>query len=235
MLIFCFIVATAQEKVIVVAGNTWPPFVDPKNPKGGISLELIKAVYKTQGYVVEMKNLPWARAEAGVKKGKYDILLNVWKNSEREKDLLFSKAFASNKIKFIKLKDDNFEYNGLESLEGKKIGVVRGYGYLKQLRRVKNVKLDEVTDFSQNIKKLLSSRIDLTIEDEIVAKMVIEQTDPKVLNKISFTKKSFLEMELHVAAGYKNPRNKEMIKAFNKGLELIIENGTFEEIMKNYK
>ena len=43
--------AWAQSKKIVAAAPC-PPFVDPGNPKAGLSLEVAREAHKTQGYGV---------------------------------------------------------------------------------------------------------------------------------------------------------------------------------------
>lgn len=225
----------ADLKTITVAGDAYPPFVDPQNPKEGLSLEVLRAALKTQGYVIKMEYVPWARAEAGVKKGSYDILPDVWMTDARKKELMFSKSYVSNKIKFITLKDNPFEYDGINSLKGKTVGTVRGYGYSDEFNSSTIFERDEVADFIQNIKKMIAKRsIDMTLEDEIVAKVIIAQEDPKLLEQVRFTKNAFLINDLYIASGLKNPRHKEFIEAFNKGLDTIKADGTYAKILESY-
>jgi len=226
----------AEEKTIVAVADPWPPFVDPSAPKEGLSLEVIRAAYKTQGYTVKMEYMPWARAEDGVKKGKYDILPNTWKNEKRQKYLMYSEPYAVNEIKFIKTKEDPFEFDGIESLTGKKVGTVRSYGYGDAFAAATNFTKEESNDLITNIKKLThsSKRIDLAIEDEIVARMVIAKANPDLLSKIAFTKNSLSSSSLYVTCGLANPRHKEIIDAFNKGLAEIKTSGEYAKILESY-
>ena len=225
----------ADLKTITAAGDAYPPFVDPQNSKEGLSLEVLRAAFKTQGYVIKMEYVPWARAEAGVKKGSYDILPDVWMTDARKKELMYSKSYVSNKIKFITLKDNPFEYDGINSLKGKIVGTVRGYGYSDEFNSSTIFERDEVADFIQNIKKMIAKRsIDMTLEDEIVARVRIAQEDPKLLEQVRFTKNAFLINDLYIASGLKNPRHKEFIEAFNKGLDTIKADGTYAKILESY-
>jgi polar amino acid transport system substrate-binding protein len=178
--------------------------------------------------------MPWARAETDVKKGAYDILPDVWMTDARKKEMMFSKPYVSNKVKFILLKDNPFEYQGLKSLKGKTIGTVRGYGYGDEFLKSTDFKRDEVVDINTNLKKLVMKRIDMTLEDEIVAKAKIAEENPKLLDQIRFSKNSFSINDLHIASGLKNPRHKEIIEAFNKGLEIIKTDGTAARILADY-
>ncbi len=225
---------STNDKIISSASDPWPPFVDPNHPKMGISIEVVSAAFKTQGYEFKHKIIPWARAEDGVKKGIIDILPNTWKTEKREGYLMYSTPYAFNEVKFIKRKGDTFEYNGLDSLAGKKVGIMLGYGYSDDFMNATTFKRETTSEFISNIKKLDSKRIDLTLEDEIVARNKITKKTPELLNKIEFTKNFLSSNGLYVTSGLKNPRHKELIDAFNKGLEEIKSNGTLEKIFKSY-
>lgn len=228
--------AWAGEKTLTAASDPWPPFVDPSSPTQGLSLEIVRAAMKTQGYEVTIEFVPWARAEAGLKEGKYDLIPNTWKTEKRTTYLHYSEPYAANQIKFIKLKGDPFEFTGLESLAGKVIGTVRGYGYGDQFLSATNFERDEVVDVLNSIRKLtaVNRRIDLTLEDEIVARHTIAKADPGLLEKIEFTRNSLSENTLHVTSGLVNPKHQEIIAAFNKGLAEIRTNGTYGRIFAAY-
>ncbi|MBF0203564.1 MAG: transporter substrate-binding domain-containing protein, partial [Desulfamplus sp.] len=83
-------------------------------------------------------------------------------------------------------------------------------------------------------KKLIAKRVDLTLEDEIVARVVTAKEDASMLEKIKFTENSFSSADLRISAGLANPRCKEIIEAFNKGLAEIKVNGEFKKIFESY-
>ncbi|HCY85055.1 MAG TPA: amino acid ABC transporter substrate-binding protein [Desulfobacteraceae bacterium] len=226
----------AGGKVITAASDPWPPFVDPGQPKEGLSMEIIRAAYATQGYTVTLIYVPWARAEDGVKRGTYDILPPTWKTEKRQTYFMYSVPYAVNQLKFIMPIDDPFEYKGLNSLKGKIVGTVRGYGYDDAFLKAKDFTRVETNNFISNIKKLLhpSRRIDLTVEDEIVARVRIAAENPDLLSQIRFSRNNLSTNPLHVAAGLAHPRHKELIIAFNKGLAAIKANGVYTGIMQNF-
>lgn len=227
-------IAYAAPKTIVAAADPWPPFINPDSPTKGLSMEIITAAFKTQGYDVKLEIVPWNRAENGVKEGTYDILPNTWKNDKRLAYLAYSQPYASNQIKLIKRKGDPFEYNGLSSLSGKIVGIISGYGYSSEFTNDPGFEREPTGDLITNIKKLVGKRIDLTLSDEIVAKAVIAQKDSSLLDKIEFTKTPMSSNDLFVTCGLANPRHKEIISAFNKGLEAIKADGTYQKIMQKY-
>ncbi len=220
------------EKITAV-GDPWPPFLDPNQASQGIIAEIATAAYATQGYELETTFVPWARAVAGVKNATFDLLIGTWLTEERTKFLMFSKPYLNNSIKFIKKKGDTFNYSGLESLTGKSIGVVRGYGYGDELLNAKNFKRPEAKNFIGNIRKLVAGRIDLTLEDVIVAKAIIAKEQPDLLDKIEFSNTDYSTNALYVTSGLANARHKELIEAFNKGLAVIKKSGEYDKIMNS--
>lgn len=226
--------AWARADTITAAGDPYPPFGDPKNPSGGLTVEILRAAYKTQGHEVTMEFVPWARAEAGVKNGTYDIVPYTWRTDARLKVLLFSTPYAIGNVRFIKRKGDPFDFTGMESLTGKVVGTVRGYGYGDAFVNATNFTRDPSNDLTTNVKKLLRKRIDLTLEDEIVARAHLSADDPHVLDEIEFVKAPLSVNPLYVTAGLQNPKAQEIIAAFNRGLELIRANGTLDRIFRRY-
>jgi polar amino acid transport system substrate-binding protein len=234
LLITLLLALPTLGETIVAAGDPWPPFVDPDSPDLGIAIEITRAAYKTQGYEIEMKFVPWARAIDGVKEANYDVLLSTWHTNERAKFLLYSDAYLENRIKFIKRKGNDFEFDGLKSLTGKNVGVVRGYGYGDAFLNASNFNRPEGKDVVTNIKKLVAKRIDFTLEDEIVARAMLKKQAPNLLNEIEFTENALSTNSVHVTSGLKNSRHKEFINAFNKGFKVIKSNGTLASILKKY-
>ncbi len=229
VLFVCCLTANAEK--ITAAGDPWPPFLDPNTSSQGILVEIASAAFATQGYELEMNFVPWARALSGVKNASFDLLLGTWWTQERTAYLLYSDPYLENSVKFIKRKGDSFEFSGLESLNGKSVGIVRGYGYNDDFLSAKNFKKPEAKEFIANIKKLAAGRINLTLEDEVVAKAIIVKEAPELLEKIEFCKQPLSSNALHVTSGTANAKHKRLIDAFNKGLAEIKSNGEYDRIL----
>ncbi|WP_373687346.1 hypothetical protein [Zooshikella harenae] len=57
---------------------------------------------------------------------------------------------------------------------------------------------------------------------------------PKIMEQIEFTKNMLSTKKVHVTSGLKNENHKEIIEAFNKGLNTIKEDSTFDKILKEH-
>lgn len=225
---------SGRADTFTAAGDPYPPYGDPNNPNGGLGLEIIRAAFKTQGHEMTMEYVPWARAESGIKNGTYDILPFTWRTDARARVMLFSTAYAVGNVRFIKRKGDPFEFNGLDSLNGKLVGTIRGYGYSDAFGASNAFQRENGNELMTNIKKLLRQRLDLTLEDEIVARSIINAKDPEALKNIEFAKTPLSVNPLYITVGLQNPKAQQIIGAFNKGLEVIKVNGTYDKIFKKY-
>ncbi|WP_100751676.1 transporter substrate-binding domain-containing protein [Vibrio salilacus] len=228
-----FITFLAQAATITAAQDPWAPFVQKDKANPGVSVEILTEALKSQGHQLDFKIMPWARALNEVKEGRVDVLVATWYTTERTSFLSYSDPYLENSLKFIKRAGDSFEYNGMDSLNGKTVGIVRDYGYGDMFLGASNFNKPEANDLVGNAKKLLAKRIDLTLEDELVAKSTLSGAGMN-LSDFEFTDNALSVNSLHITSGLANPNHQMYIDAFNKGLAEIKTNGTFDKILVKY-
>ncbi|OEE42369.1 transporter substrate-binding domain-containing protein [Vibrio anguillarum] len=237
LLIFIFSMMMALPSsfaaTITAAQDPWPPFISPDKSMPGLSVEIAVAAMKTQGYDVNFQIMPWSRALDEVSKGRIDLLPATWYTQERTAYLLYSDSYLENELSFIKRAGDSFEFSGLNSLSGKQVGIVRGYGYGDDFLSATNFNKPDANDLTTNLKKLQAKRIDLTLEDKLVALSTMKEAG---LNSsdFQFTTASLSKNPLHVTSGKANPNAQKYIDAYNKGLATIKADGTFDAILAKY-
>ncbi|MFB9884946.1 transporter substrate-binding domain-containing protein [Balneatrix alpica] len=223
----------SAEKMTAVYGD-WPPFftTDPARP--GAAMEIVRAAFASQGMELDIKVLNWSEVIEGTAQGEYDIHSGAWFMEERTMILSFSEPYLQNNIKFIKRKGNSFDYKGLNSLEGKKVGVIKDYGYGDEFNNDLTFTRVEADELMQHIHALVAGEIDLSLEDELVARSIIAEADASLLEQIEFTSGALSTQNLHVAVGNLHADKDKIISAFNAGLKAIKDNGTYEQILQNY-
>lgn len=222
-----------QARTLVGAGDPWPPFLDPDVPGQGIAVEIVSAALTTQGYEVEWNSMPWARALYGVRDAEYDILVGAWYTDERAEFLLYSEPYIDNDVRIIMRADDDFEFAGIEDLTDKRIGTVLGYGYGDEFNQAQNYIPEPAVNLITNIRRLVGRRIDLTVEDELVARYLINEINPDFIEQIRFSETPLMSNSLHLAIGRDHPDAEEIVAAFNAGFAEIRSNGTYEQILRD--
>lgn len=227
-LLLCLFALNTQAKEYSVAAYAWKPFIDLEAEHNGISIELIRQFFATQGDTIKVVPMPWVRSLNLLKNGKVDILPAVWFTQERTETMIYSESYISNRLVFIKSKDNAFEYDGLESLSGKVVGVVREYAYGEEFLADPNIIFSVADSLLVNTKKVISGRIELTLDDEIAARAELGKD---ILDKIEFTKNPLQESPLYITCLIKNPDCKGMIESFNAGLEEVQRNGELKKLL----
>ncbi|WP_104403034.1 substrate-binding periplasmic protein [Vibrio penaeicida] len=212
--------------------DSWAPF-SMQGEEKGIAVDIVTAAFKAQGYDLNFKLMPFARAVHEVKKSRVDVLVATWYTEERATYLEYSDPYFYNKVKFIKLKDDPFEYFGMESLRGLNVGIVRSYGYGDEFSSSFLFQRDPVSDTLSNLKKLKAGRIDLTLEEPIVASFLMTENglDPDLFE---VSENSLSVNALHITTSKNHPNASQLIHDFNVGLREIKKNGTYWAILVKY-
>lgn len=228
-------ISNINAKLITIAADPWPPYIDFTKDSGGFCIEVIQAALASKNYKFDIKNVPWARAMRGVKFGHYDILPNAWFTKERETDYLFSNPYAFNELKLVIKKGEYFNFNGLKSLDRLTLGVINGASYGSEFDQSTSFNKVITSNMLINIEMLINDRIDMTLEDELGLIKFIGERKPNLLNQIEFVEPSFSKKALHIAISRDNPLAKQIIQDFNSGLKKIKNNGTYDSILRKYQ
>ena len=176
-----------------------------------------------------------ARVVWSVIEDKYEANLGVleWFAKEDEDHLVESIDLINVNIKFFYKKDrfpDGLSYENLSDLKEYKMGSVRGSSTLPILEKA-GIKADLVPQIEQNFKKLDIGRIDLTAAVDLTGWIIINDLFPNASNTFSMIDKPLLSLTAGIIF---HKKHSDTIQTFKKGLNQILENGTYYEILTRY-
>lgn len=162
--------AIADEHKIHVICDVWPPYQFSEHGRlGGFSTKVVKEVLTRMGVEIHsLESYPWKRALSMIEKNKVDALFSANYTQERKKFAYYpDEEIVQSPWVVWSREEDGFEYNSLNDLMGKSIGVVRGYSYTPQfLEFIKSHNnFDEAVDDTTNFKKLNFNRVDVVIAE----------------------------------------------------------------------
>jgi polar amino acid transport system substrate-binding protein len=181
-LCFIFIVLTASYtpggEVITLRADIWEPYnAAPESDKPGFMIEVAKTIFTKAGYTVDYqcKGWTWDRSIEEVRQGRIDAIVGAAKDDAP--DFVFpEEPFVYQQVTIFKKKGNPWRYQGVNSLQNIKLGVISGYAYDEAIDEyikknadkgnIQVVKTDNALEL--NIKKLDAGRIDATIEDASV-------------------------------------------------------------------
>ncbi|VVO42434.1 substrate-binding periplasmic protein [Pseudomonas fluorescens] len=221
------------EKLRLVA-DAWPPFTDSTLVNGGLATDIVSTALARAGYASEFEQVPWARALLGVGEGRYDVLVNAWFNEARTQLGQYSSEYLLNRVRFIKRKNEPFEYQNLQQLHEYLIAVVRGYAYSSAFDSDPDLRKVPVHSFSMAVRMLAADRVKLTLEDEFVARYYLARESPKVRNAVEFVPQPLSENSLHILVSLKNPKHQQIVAGFDREIAAMKADGSYDRLLKQH-
>ncbi len=220
------------DPVKVFVDEAYPPYMYSRsNVATGLYPDVVAAVFASIGRDTSVSALPWKRAlrmgEAGV-----GGVAGIYKNQERLAIYDYSDPLYEEKLVLYVKKGHAFAYSNLADLKGKSVGLNFGWSYGDAIDSARTSGLfwadDSVKNNVANFRKLIGERIDCFIVDELAARRIISQQGFNGLVEQ-------LDIPVSVNAGYlvfsKALKQKELIDAFNKAMEQLRHEGTYEVIV----
>ncbi len=237
-----------QEKVVkLVTLGGFPPFciktdeaaestqIIPagSDAKGfeGLTWDIVRESYHAMGYTIHLSIYPWERAKHVLEIGLCDVLFPTGKNSEREKIYYYSKEhiISSDFLMYVR-SDDNFKWEGLESLKGKTIASIRGFNYGDEWNKIDTVNKYYVNSIEQGFLMLKAKRVDGFLGYENTWDYILKE------NRLTseFKKMPRFDSSYEFLVSYIANKSSRYIDDFDKGIMIIKDNGKFYRIFKKW-
>lgn len=223
--------ANAAEVVAFDEAN--PPFMYTANAAAtGVYPALIAEAFKRMKVDVEFAAEPWKRALEGLDNGK-NAVGGIYKNSERLKKYDYSDKLFDEVIIVYVPKGKKSVFNGVDSLKGKTVGVIRGWSYgddFDNAVKAKVISVEKVSGDSQNFSKLDKGRLDavLAIKESAEAAIAsasladkVEAVDPPLSSSPSYL------------AFAKSANKTDLIAKFNVAISGMRKDGSFDKIVSS--
>ena len=225
------------EPTINAVTTNWSPFYADNMPNGGPLAEASVESFKRVGYKMEIKFVPWKRALHLVETGKADVLIGAYKTEDRGKFAYYSKSIIGEaSAAIIAQKNSAISFDSLEKLKPYRIGILRGTSVNSTFDAAKNfLKIKENNNETQLIKMLEKGRVDLLAGSQQVFFSEYKMLHPDRAPSNHLKSISILSSEaMHNLFSKKISNGKVLRDAFDKGFKMVIEDGTYEKIMKKH-
>ncbi|MEQ2471854.1 transporter substrate-binding domain-containing protein [Laedolimicola intestinihominis] len=227
--------STGSDKTWVIAMDTvFRPFeyTDEKGEFVGIDVDIIKAVAADQGFNVDLRSLGWDAAVTAVQVGQADALLaGASITEERQANgWIFSDSYYDSYQVFAVKADSGVE--SLDDLKGKTIAVknaTAGAQYAESLKDEYGFQISTYEDSPSMYQAVVLGQADACVEDKPIMADNIK-TGGLDLTIVESTASEVAPYGMAIM----NKDNQELLDMFNKGLQEIKDNGTYDEILNKY-
>lgn len=223
-----------QQDVIRIAISEWEPYTGERIAEHGMLTALTVAAFEKVGYQTEIVLLPWTRCIDMTMSGDMDAVVGASLTEERLVDFSYSDILWPSQVAFYCLTGKATQYDSLDALAPAVIGVYNGSKLIDELKSVKGITLDPVESVEQNIEKLINGRVDYMIDSKDSVQYILTTKMKSDFSKVQLLQPPYAQDDLYLAFSKKNPACDRIISDFNKGLQMIKEEGTYDAIVERF-
>ena len=242
--------AFGDEKIVTVATlDNYPPYCFRKGNNGGkgefvplgsdsaelqgYSWDILRESFHEMGYTIQLNVYSWMRALYNTKKGKDDILFPMGRNRKREKIFHYSQEPVNQARFLIYVRADSpLKWTGLESLNGLRIGSMRGWNYGGKVDSNNMIEKYEISEIIRGFEMLAKKALDGFAGYEVTFDYILKQTG----RTKAYKKLPPFDSTAEYLVGLKtNQRIPKILNDFDIGKQAIIQNGKFDEIANKWK
>ncbi len=235
-----FQVCPASADTIRLTADEWCPFnCSPASSSPGYVVEIAKEIFQKAGHKVIYVVKPWDTALEDVKKGKDTGIIAV--TPTESNTLIYpSEPVGRPRNTFFVRKDDPWTYSDPQSLDNKRLGVIKYYDYGTDLNNYiyANLGTDAVyiaeglDPLKDNFKRLVDKKIDVLAEDSSVGAYMASRMN--IQNKIKQVDSNMPATPIFIAFSPQNPKAQEYATLFDKGIQELRSSGKLAKILKRY-
>lgn len=235
LILCCMTAAASADTIHLVTGNNYPPFTDENLPGGGMISEIVGLAFKKVGYQAQIAFRPWKRGYEETKKGSFVATFPYIKTEERLKDFYYSQPITTVYTRVFVVK--NSPIRELQDLTGRRICVPLGYGVAEKFSEMLKQGLFNAestpVDLAGCLRMMLSGRKDFFIINEINGWATIRKTFNTTEN-FRTLEATFQEETHHLIVSKTTADGARLLKAFDRGLDQLREDGTLDMIIKRH-
>lgn len=226
---------TYANDSFVIVTDPWPPYAYLDNGKAvGLDVDIALAVLNEIGIKGKIEMMPWKRSLLHVKAQKADAVLSAAETDYRKSFLHFPiESLSVASTVFFMRNNDEIQFQNLEDLEGLKVAAMLGYKYCPELDD-KNLILSayRVATLEQSFNMLLSNRVDLVVEVDLVG--LFKAHEMGISNRTKILQGSrFCSVNNHLAFA-KKPGYELIAKKFSEALVQFKTTRAYEDILVRY-
>lgn len=240
----------SHAETLKVCYDQWPPmtmFPSEESSSRGVVIDMLNEIYTPKGYELKFYEVPLARGLAMVADGLCDMLPEYLpsQNAEDKFEYGREKTFAYTTA-FVIRRDDSWRYDGIQSIEGKRVATGPGWDYSSvsvdyqnYLDAPENSRLVEVIAGDDDVvdrvfQMIVKNRVDLYADNELVLQYVmnrLELQDDLEIVRPGLEKK-LVEMPIF-SKTIPDEKRQELIRIWNEG-RLSLKGEKEKELLNKY-
>lgn len=218
-----------------IATGELPPYATASRADQGIALSIVRRAFELEGYQIEFTFLPWSRALAESRLGKWDGTAYWGHKPEHDVSFILSDNVLTEQWVFVYRSELKFKWDRLTDLRPYRVALIKDYTYTPQIWSMADkgeFKSDKLANDLAALRMLLLKRVDVAPMERNVACDLLSRhfsateaaqlaAHPKLMTE-SFT--------THMMMARALPGSTARIAAFNLGLKKLRASGEYNKL-----
>ncbi len=229
--------ASAQNVVRIANETATPPFnfVDGDGNIQGFDVEIAAALCEVMGVEKVDVIQDWDGMIPGLIAKKFDAIISDMSITEKRLKMVnFSQSYFDEQGLFLSRKGEEFDFS-VEGMKGKRVAVQRATTFANYIKGVygSSVDIKYYETPANQILDLLSERVDLILAADVFVHRTMQSENGAKLaiTGSPVTDKKYIGHGVGIAL---RKQDTELLDSFNKALDTIKANGTYDEIYNKW-
>ena len=228
--------AAAQRPMLQIATGELAPYATALRPDNGIALSVVQEAFQIQGFDVRYTFLPWSRALAETRVGKWDGSAYWGKKPVHETDFLISDNVLTEQWVFLHRKTLRFDWQTWSDLRPYRMAMVRDYTYtpaLWAMAQAGEIKVEHLSDDLSALKLLLLGRVELVpMERNVACDLLRRNFSAEDAARLTAHPKLMTDtFTTHLMLPRKRAESGARMQAFNQGLKHLKDSGRHVQLL----
>jgi polar amino acid transport system substrate-binding protein len=225
--------AVSTRTVTIGAEDDWPPysFRHSDGQLQGITPRLVQAALKLRGIEVRYEVLPFSRCMRDATVGRLAACFNASITAENKASYQWhpTPLFVEELGIFAKKRTGTSALTSRD-LEGKTVGITRGYTYPSEVTRNPRIRLVEASSDLQLMKLLQAGRLEFALLNTLPAywRMLQEGSLKGQIERVGAVSQD----GFWLAVSRKHPQGTELAREIEAGLQQLKASGEYERLMQ---
>ena len=226
--------ALASAELLRLVADPWPPFTDQRLPGKGLASDLVEQALARAGYTTSYAEVPWERAVLPPNRGDHHALINPWYSADRTEYGYFSQPYLVNRIRLLQRKGGSIRFETLADLYPHSIAVVRGYAYAKAFDSDPDLLKVGVGSFEIAARMLHAGRVQLALEDELVARHLLGRKLSAIRDELEFLPQPLSENGLHILIRRSHAQHRDIARRFDTAIQAMSDDGSYAATLRRH-
>lgn len=238
IIVALLLVSTSEQPVTFTVGE-WEPFTGSSLPGKGIASEIVSAVCSEARIPIQIKFMPWTRAEKLVFEGQAFASFPYAKNEDREAKYNFSDPIFYTTTQFAyysALRDfSSLRITSWADVKPHKVAYLSGSVFEKAMKDA-GITVILVADIENAVRMLQAGRVDLIVDEPAVYLTAIRKLFPNEVDKFKLVDSPLFgpPIPVHLMVSRTYPHAAALLARINAGLAVLKTNGTLAGFAKRY-